>query len=326
MSTSNDQPPPDLAVEVPADVDRPDRLLAGLTATQLVVLGMTGLVLWAAHTATRGLLSTSAFAVAAAPVVGVVLLVVTGRRDGVSVGRLAAAAARHVASRRPLTTAPGVPVPGWAGGLPRAPVPGQLRLPAQGVGSGGVLDLGRDGVAAVCAATTVNLRLRSAAEQEALLAGYAGWLNPLSGPTQIVVRADRVELTPLADALQDGAASLADPALEAAALDHARFLVDLAADTDLLRRQVLVVAREPVSSAAGRAGRAAAGRRVLQRAAENRASLAALGIHTVVLNGPQAVAVLAAAADPLAPPPPAGLATPDAVITGPDPTDPQEPR
>jgi len=35
-------------VRIPADVDRPDKLLAGLTARQLAILAVAAVVLWAA--------------------------------------------------------------------------------------------------------------------------------------------------------------------------------------------------------------------------------------------------------------------------------------
>ncbi len=138
-------------------------------------------------------------------------------------------------------------------------------MTATGHGSGGgaegagVLDLGSDGAAVVCAATTVNLGLRTPAEQDALMAGYGAWLNSLSGPVQVLVRADRIDLEPLVVQLEDGAAELADPALEAAALAHAEFLADLAAGRDLLRRQILLVIREPLPSRRGGPGWAAGG-------------------------------------------------------------------
>ncbi len=42
-------------VRIPADVERPDRLLAGLTARQLAILAVAGVVLWAGYAATRHL-------------------------------------------------------------------------------------------------------------------------------------------------------------------------------------------------------------------------------------------------------------------------------
>jgi len=221
-----------------------------------------------------------------------------------------------------LAPVPGRPVPAWAGLPPQSGV-ARLRLPAAGIDPSGVLDLRADGAAVVCAATTLNLGLRTAAEQDAVAAAYGGWLNSLTGPVQIIVRADRVNLDPLITGLEDHAADLPDPGLETAAYAHAQFLRDLAADGDLLRRQVLLVLREPLPKMAGRgagaAARAAVGTRARQRAGETAAALAAAGIAVAVLDGTAAGAVLAAAADPGRPPPPPGLAPPGARITGPGP-------
>lgn len=316
-------------VRVPAEVNRPDPILAGLTGRQLIVLAVVAAVCWAAYSATRSVVPPLAAAAAGTVIGGTAFAVVTLRRDGVGVDRLGAAGARYLRAPRRLAPEPGRRVPAWTG-LPAQlaqPGVGRLRLPVAGIDPAGVLDLGADGAAVVCAASTVNLGLRTPAEQDALTAAYGSWLNSLTGPVQILVRADRVNLDPLAADLEDGAGELPDPGLEAAALAHAQFLRTLAADSDLLRRQVLLVLREPLPPATGRntgrstgpAGRAAVRTRVAQRAAETIAALAAAGIAVTVLDGPTAAAVLAAAADPSRPPPPPGLAPAGSAITGPDP-------
>jgi hypothetical protein len=316
-------------VRVPADVNRPDPILAGLTARQLIVLAVVAAGCYLAYSATRAVVPPLAAVAAGTVIGGVAFAGVTLRRDGVGVDRLAAAWARYVRAPRRLAPAPGRPVPAWAG-LAGQPGVGRLRLPVSGIDPSGVLDLGGDGAAVVCAASTVNLGLRTPAEQDAVAAAYGGWLNSLTGPVQILVRADRVDLGPLIADLEDQAADLPDPGLETVALAHAEFLRDLSAEGDLLRRQVLLVLREPLppttglrtgraGGLAGPAGRAAIGTRVRQRAGETAAALTAAGIAVTVLDGPSAAAVLAAAADPSRPPPPPGLAPADAPITGPDP-------
>src|SRR5262249_43141777 len=93
-------------------------------------------------------------------------------------------------------------------------------------------------VAVVCAASTVNFGLLSPAERAGLVAGFAGWLNSLTGPVQILINADRIDLAPLIRQLAEDAPGLPDPALEEAALAHARWLAELAATRDLPRRRV----------------------------------------------------------------------------------------
>ncbi len=311
-------------VRISVDVNRPDPVLAGLTARQLIVLAVIAAGCYAAYSATRGQVPPLAAATAGTVIGGVSFAVVTLRRDGIGVDRLAAACGRYLRAPRRLAPTPGKPVPPWTG-LPAQPPVGRLELPVSRVDAGGVLDLGGDGAAVVCAASTVNLGLRTPAEQDTLTAAYGNWLNSLTGPVQILIRADRVDLTPAITALEDRAADLPDPGLGDAALAHAGFLRDLTAEADLLRRQVLVVLREPLpastgsppGSAARAAARAAAGTRAAQRASETTAALAAAGIAVTVLDGPAATAVLAAAADPSRPPPPAGLTAPGTTVTGP---------
>ena len=83
--------------------------------------------------------------------------------------------------------------------------------------------------------------LRSA-EQTALVAGFARWLNSLDARPDRGPRT-RVDLTVLADAVIDRAAGLPHPALEQAARSHAQFLADLAGNRELLHRRVTVAVR-----------------------------------------------------------------------------------
>ena len=116
--------------------------------------------------------------------------------------------------------------------------------------------------------------------------------------------------------LRDAAPALPHPALEQAALEHAAFLEDLAGDRDVLTRQAFLVVREP-GHGAGRPGGTAAGR-ALQRAGEAARLLAGADLQVQVLDGGQVTALLAACADPAAPPLPAGrLALPGQPVTAP---------
>jgi hypothetical protein len=117
--------------------------------------------------------------------------------------------------------------------------------------------------------------------------------------------------------------------LEAAALAHADYLEQLAMGTDLLRRQVLLILREPTSSGAtsrrpfpiGRARtqprgggwadyERAAHTRLGGRVAETIALLGPAGIVVTALDAGRATAVLAAACNPEA------LIAPTAVLAG----------
>src|SRR5262249_31704190 len=73
----------------------------------------------------------------------------------------------------------------------------------------------------------------------------ARYLLSLTAPVQILIRAERLQLSEQITALREHAASLPHPALEAAAREHADYLAHLADGYDLLRRQVLLVLRAP---------------------------------------------------------------------------------
>jgi hypothetical protein len=271
-------------VRIPADVDRPDQLLAGLTARQLAILAAAAVALWAGYAATRHVVPAAAW--------------------------------RHRRSPRRLVPAPdGVPAgPGFlanaAGSHPPA-LPAPLRLPLAGIDARGVVDLGADGLAVICRASAVTFSLRTPAEQEALVAGFARFLNSLAEPVQVLVRAEPLDVGPAICALLDAAPGLPHLALERAARDHATFLADLAATRALLRREVLIVLRQPMGQPAGQSSNNGDGPgRLLRRAAEAVTALGAAGVSLSVLDGAAAGSVIARCLDPAGPPRPGGLPGP----------------
>ncbi len=301
-------------VRIPADVDRPDKLLAGLTARQLAILAVAAIALWAGYAATRHLVPPAAYGAVAVPVAAVAALLALGRMEGVPADRWVLAAWRHRRSPRRLVPAPdGVPaVPSFLakadGPHPQA-LPAPLRLPLAGIDASGVVDLGPDGLAVICRASAVTFGLRTPAEQEALVAGFARFLSSLADPVQVLVRAERLDVGPAIDALLDAAPGLPHVALERAARDHAAFLADLATSRALLRREVLVVLRQPMGQPAGQAS-AEGDRsgRLLRRAAEAVTALGAAGVSLSVLDGAGAISVLGRCLDPAALPRPGALA------------------
>ncbi|MFI0263029.1 hypothetical protein ACH4OW_28840 [Streptomyces sp. NPDC017056] len=206
------------------------------------------------------------------------------------------------------------------------------------------MDLGDDGIALVAVCTTVDFALRTPAEQDALIASFGRYLHSLTAPVQLLVRAERLDLTTAIAELRAQAPTLPHPALRAAAGDHADFLTLLAREQDLLRRQVLLVLREPArpcgpvdglggpgfwatatarhtarsARPATEADRQASAIRLSRRLAEATALLAPAGITLCPLDAGQTTAVLTAACPPgslLAPSP--YLAGADQVITAP---------
>lgn len=300
---------------IPADIDQPDRILVGLTARQLLILVVAALPAGLLFLLAGPLLPLPLAAALAAPPLLAGVALALGRRDGISLDRLAVAALRQHLAPRLLVPAPdGVAQPSaWhapaAGGqAPGAP----LRLAARDIAADGVIDLGPGGAALVCAASTVNFALRTPAEQQALISGFARALHALTAPAQVVVRVDRADLTAHVRQLRQVAGGLPHPALEAAARQHASFLADLAERRDVLRRQTLLVLRDPAPP-----DNAAQGLR--RRAEELAGLLGACGITLTPLDTAQAVAVLARAFDPEAPPAPAGQGAPDEIIHGANP-------
>ncbi|MGH9286491.1 MAG: PrgI family protein, partial [Acidimicrobiales bacterium] len=79
-------------VRIPADVEREDRLLAGLSARQLAILAVAAVLLWVGYQASRAVLPLPVFAGLAAPVAGVAVVLALGRRHGLPADRLLLAA------------------------------------------------------------------------------------------------------------------------------------------------------------------------------------------------------------------------------------------
>jgi hypothetical protein len=300
-------------VTIPADIDREDKILADLSPRQLAILLPAGAVVWLAYLATDTLLPLPVFAAFAVPLLGAAAALALAERDGVGLDRLLWYALQQTRRPRRLVLAPDpLPaLPGWAAArahpAPESVAP--LRLPAQTIRSDGVLELGEAGVAVVVACSTVSFALRTPDEQAALVGAFGGWLNSLSGPTQILVHAAPINLASTITALRERAGGLPHPQLENAALDHAGYLAELAATRDLLARQVLVVLREAPGTTPGTGsvtGRRrdvdGASARAMRRAEQATRALAAAGITATILDAGQATAVLTAAADPTAPP------------------------
>lgn len=351
-------------VRIPADVDMHDRVLGPLTARQLAVLTSAAAVLYLIWAATRTLVPIPVFLAFAVPVGAASAILALGRRDGLPMDKLLLAAIRQRLAPRHRVAAPeGVrPAPAWltpsteqaAGGRksgrgrtaqPEQVSPSALRLPAEAVTETGVVDLGDDGLAVVAVASTVNFALRTPNEQEALVASFGRYLHSLTAPVQVLVRTERLDLSGQVAELRERAGGLPHPALEAAAVEHADYLSGLGRQSDLLRRQVLLVLREPLGLAvptdglggpgplaalgamAGRrrkqagaqvdsGARRAAESRLVRRLGEAIELLSPAGIVVTPLDAGQATAVLASACNPDSLlPPSAELAGADEVIT-----------
>lgn len=280
----------DLRARIPADVDAPDKIMFNLTARQVAILAAAA-VFWLAWQSLARI-PLPVFGLAVIPFAGVTVAVALGRRDGLSLDRWLLAAVVHRRAPHRLSPAGATQPPAWAP-RPTGPptsVPAPLNLPAGAIGEDGAITTDTGTAVALVATSTVNVDLRTADEQAALVAGYARWLNSLTGPVQVAVSAQRVDLSSHAYRISDTAATLTDPNLADAALDYAEFLLDLAARRDPLWRTVTIVCTAP----AGKGADAEA----MRRAEHTASALAALGVETRVLDGAAAAAVIAAAVDP----------------------------
>lgn len=282
------------SARIHSDIERADRILGPLTAQQTAILATTALVLYGGFWAARAVMTPLAYLALTTPIAAVMAVIAVGGRDGISMDRFLIAALRfHRMPKQQVYAPEGVPP------LPRAtpaawrqqagPPPAALRLPCEQVIEPGVLDLGRDGRAALAVCGTLNFALRTGTEQQAVTEAFARWLNSLTGPAQILVRAHRLDVRPLVDELEQNAYGLPHPALERAAQGHAAFLRQLAAQRDLLTRQVVLSAREPTASGATRA---------VHRISEAAQLLHAAEITVSPLDAPATAEALHIAADP----------------------------
>lgn len=291
-------------IRIPADISRPDRLLGPFTARQTALLADTGVVLYGGWWATRPFMAPLAYIALVIPIAGAVAALALGQREGIGLDRFLAAALRHARTPKRRVHAP-EGIPPLPSVLPRhwaqaaGPAPAEMTMPYDVITTGGVLDHGTEGQAALATCSTVNFELRSAAEQQGLTAAFARWLNSLTGPTQVLVRCHRIDLTPLADTLQQDAAALPHPALEKAARAHADFLADLATGGNLLGRQIVLVAREEPAAYGLR--RNTGQGRALQRLDDATRALAAAEITVTPLDAEHSADLVTAACNPETP-------------------------
>lgn len=281
---------------VPADIGTPDTVAWGLTFRQLAIVGTVVGTGWLLYGRFGSLLPPLAWIIAAIPVLGATVVVALGRRDGLPLDVwLRHGLTLHAVAKLQV---PGHPRTGPAlldtTTAARAPAP--LRSAVTAIAADGTLTV--DGAArCVIACGTTNIALRTGQEQAALLDGLGQWLNALTGPAQVVVAAQRHDLTAYAQDVVDTAAQLPHEALRHAADAYAEFLLDLDERRAPLRRQVLTVV-----------GQGSA------RDATVRA-FGALGVAADPLDGGSVTAALAAAVDPYTPPVPGRRAVPGTPIT-----------
>lgn len=264
---------------IPADIDRPEPILFNLTARQCLIIGPALAGAWAVYLLLREVVPLWVFSLVLAPVLGVVIAVALAERDGRGLEKVLASTWAWKRSPKHLVPAPSgeaLALPRWAPRF-RQPKLAPLRLPTSAIAPSGVIDLGgRCAMAIAC--TTIPFQLASGREQDQVVAAFAGVLDSLTEPIQILVQRRRADLSGLVGMVRANADHLPHPALAEAAAAHADFLDEIAATHELSHQQVLIVV-----TATGNARRTGG---ALRRRTENIADrLAALGVRTQVLDG-----------------------------------------
>jgi hypothetical protein len=234
-------------MRIPADIDREDPLVFGLSARQLCILTAAAAIAWLFYAVAIQVAPTPIAAAAAAPFVAAGAAVALVRRDGITGDRFVLSVLRHLRSPHRLVPTSDDDVPARARSSFDGSLLAPLQLPIRDIANGGLLDLGPDGVAMLVRVDPVNFTLRTSDEQAAFIGAYARFLNSLRAPIQVVVRSERADLGRLADEVRRAAPSLRHPTLEVAARSHATFLSELSQRHTILHREVLLALRFPAS-------------------------------------------------------------------------------
>lgn len=220
---------------IPSDVDREDRIMAGLSARQLAIVVAPLAVLWLVYLLLRAVVPVFAFIPVAVVVGAIGFTLAVGERDGLSLDRLAFASLRYHRSAKRL--------------LPESPIhENALDLPVQDIDENGILDLGDHGAAIVCRASSVSFTLLAEVEQEGASAAFGRLCNALGDEIQITIRSTRVDLSETLKDLEHKATGLPHLRLEKAATGHASFLAAISTRSDLWMRQSFVVFRSKCSA------------------------------------------------------------------------------
>lgn len=286
-----------MKARIPADVEMPDRIFFGLTFRQISIVAIDAFSVWGLFILLRERLEMWAIGLVCAPLVIVGLIFVAARPAGVNFERFLGFAVRHLlgpkrfvdktaASRRrdvrpePMTSLPAAETS-----------PGGFALPVRGVADNGAIDLGSEGILAVCRASSLNFALRSQAEKKLLTGGFARLLNSLGGPVQFLIHSEPADAKALIKTLEDRAPKLPNPSLAAAAFSYADFLSSMTSQSDVLTSSVFVCLRE-------RRRTRESARRLDRRAEELSTLVRELGVAVTRLEGREAIALLDGTADP----------------------------
>lgn len=232
-----------------ANAALPDRIIAGLTARQLILLGLTALAVASIYSGLASNIPLPVVGVICLPVAAIGVSFSLGRVERISLDRMARFALRYLRRPRSRVLAPSeVPrAPAWAGVKKSLAA---VDFPVKGTHADGILDLGDEGFGLVARASAVNISLRADEEQEAIVESFGRFLNSLSGPVEILVHSGRADLSQRVDKLEESIPSLPHPLLEERARSHVEFLRSLGARGDVLNRETFLCFRDEAVAAA----------------------------------------------------------------------------
>lgn len=287
-------------VRLPADTELADTLAFGLTARQLTTLGATGLAGYALYSLAKTTLPLPLAVALAAPTVLLGVLLALGRRHGLP-GDLYALAAARFLSRPKLRLLAPEGIPAQLPGAPPRTARAALDLPVRSVLASGLVELAAGGYCLLLRASAASFALRSEDEQQALLEAFGRFLNGLADPIEICVRSEPVNLDDWAEQLVRSLPANATDAVKLAAAGHARFVMQLAEQAEVRRREIVLILKT------GERERASAKTTLERRSDEAIDLLQAAGVELQPLNGRQTVALLARTLDPPGLPPGSSL-------------------
>ena len=280
-----------MKAKIPADIEMPDRIFAGLTIRQLAIAGLSLALVWSCFYLLAARLPFGLALALCAPLAAIGLAVVWVQPSGLPAERFLMFALRHAMSPKKMTPRSD-PLPS-AGRTPSGDF-APITLPVRRVTEDGILDLGSEGLAMVSRCSSLNLALRSEAEQEALIGGFARLLNSLDGPIQFLIRAERVEVTELLVTLKQQANALPSPQLRSVAADYAGFIHSVTNGKQMLRHSAMVSIREPRSAPD-------AVRRLRRRMDETGVLLRQIGVLMRPMDGPAVSHTIRKSTDPASP-------------------------
>jgi hypothetical protein len=89
--------------------------------------------------------------------------------------------------------------------------------------------------------SAVNFGLLSEKEQEALIYAYAGLLNSLSFPVQILIRSQHKDISAYLDALKDKEEKQKNPKLAASIASYRKFIAETVKEKEVLDKKFYIV-------------------------------------------------------------------------------------